>query len=224
MSVTVQLMSSDQYVFSIFEGYQIRNLKDDVAEKFRIRDIDRISFFNNENEVDDLELVKEGSFFHVFIRDPPTVKITYENEKIFLYFDDQFIDTDAYQDYLKKGVRYEGIFVPDCPFILQVDSTMTNDAYLYIIRSFRDKWSEDNGEDSQDDEDFYFLESFSSYYLSKGEKHSDILIENEDDDYDFLEINPYHHLYAYLSDNLPRRKNVYDRWIHRIEFIRIDFL
>lgn len=225
MSVTVQMMSSDRYSFTMFEGYRIRNLKNELSDTLRIRDLDRIVIFNVDNEeVDDREIIEEDSFFHVLIADPPTIKISYNyDEKIILYFNDQIIDTNSYTESIRQNTLYEGLSVPDRPFNLQIDPSMENDGYLHIISIFRNEWIE-NREDEQ--EDIFEESSFSDYYLSRVEDDNDINfdITNDDDDTAFLEIDPRYHIYRYLSRYLPRRRSIYDQWLSPLKILNIDFL
>lgn len=239
MPVNIQLMSSDRYSFDIFEGYNIRSLKNDAAELFRIRDIDRIVIFTNDNqEVNDADLVEEDSFFHVFISDPLTVKIVYENEEILLYFNEKLIDINSYHYCTIRGIEYDGLGVPDRPFILQVDPSIRNNAYRYIIRIFYDQWLQ------YDDEYLYGVHSeFDYYYLSKISKYNQLYADDydyDDDDNDdeiqdmdeedqqiedlLRTVKSSDHLYIFLNEFLPRNKNKYDNWLRPINIIQIDYL
>lgn len=229
MSVTVQLMSKDRYSFSIFEGYRIRNLRHEVAETLRIRDSERIIFHNNDYEqVDDFDLIEDDSFFYVFISEPPTIKIAYENEKILLYFDEKLMDTESYQHCITRGIKYEGISAPDRPFILQVDKSVGNKAYRHITRIFYNQWIDDNREEFEDI--LYGVygvpKTFEHYYLSKISNYikrrcltiiEDNIDEDNEDEEDeeainnlLSKTNHHDHLYVYLSQYLPRKRNIYD--------------
>jgi hypothetical protein len=241
MTVTVQLMSADHYSFPIFEGYRIRNLKNDIAETFRIRDIERVVIFTDENEeVEDLDLVEEGSFFRIFISDPPTVKIVYENEDFLLYFNEKLMDIESYQECVKNGFgfQYKDIAVPDRPFILEVDSSVRNNAYRHMIRIFYNEWLQEE----DDYEDLYGeTTSFEYYYLSKisnNDNNEDENEDDEDDNYEYEEDEDENeeiedilkrtkssdHLYTYLDKFLPRKINKYDSWLRPLKIIRIDYL
>ena len=226
MSVTVQMMSSDRYSFTMFDGYRIINLKNEISDTLRIRDLDRIIIFNIDNEeVDDRDIIEENSFFYVLIADPPTIKISYENDKIILSFNDQIIDSNSYIESVHQGTFYEGLSIPDRPFNLKVDSSMKNNGYLHIIRIFRNQWLEDK----EYEEDIFEESLFSDYYLSKIEDVNDLDFINFDTTKDnennaFLEIDPHHHIYVYLDRYLPRRNSIYDNWVGPLRILNIDFL
>lgn len=84
MSVTVYKMSGEAFFVTIFEGFRVRNLRNEVYDILRNDldnryDRDSLIFFSIQNiqniqnlqneEIDDNDFVNDGDEFHVFVRD-----------------------------------------------------------------------------------------------------------------------------------------------------------
>lgn len=238
MSVTVQLMSSDKYNFTIFEGYSFRNLRNELCEKLNIEDIERLIFFDENNEeFEDYELVEKDTFVQAFIRDPNKVRISYnENlKKIDLFFNDEFLDAEKYRRCIENGRSYKEMAVPDRPFIIEVDSSMNEESYRYIINDIRQYWiGELNNDYEWNDFGPNDTISFVKYY--KNFNNYDYDVKDDDDDslsyvgeeekdvIKLLDLDPSHHIYMYLRYYLPRKRNTYDNYLNPIQIVSFKFL
>lgn len=240
MSVIVKMMSGEQYSLLIFAGYRVNNLRIDLEEKINLGDSQRLFFFINNKEVKDEELIEENSVFNVFIKDPPTIYFEYNNikEKLDVYIDCVPIDFENYR-FLNYYGEYNGVFVPDKPLIVRVHSSMysmNHKGYREIINHFHQQWMDEFDNNFQKktwNEDF--RETFVSYYKSLLKNKKDNYeheYEDNDSDREFkekdidtlLEIDPYYHLYAFITYHIPRQKNIYDSTLKPVEFLVVDYI
>jgi len=233
MSVTVELMSSDKYNFTIFEGYSFRNLRNDLCEKLNIEDLERVFFFDENNEeFDDHELVENDTVVKAFIRDPNKVLVTYEEDlkKINLFFNGELLDTEKYRRCVEDGLSYKEFAVPDRPFIIEVDSSVNEDAYRYIINDIRQYWLRDLDNDYEwNDIGPIQTISFVKYYknvnnYSYNEYEDSYVGEEEADVIKLLQLEPSHHIYMYLRYYLPRKRNIYENYLNPIQILSFEFL